>query len=245
MNFLIIHLTDFVLFLKKPVNNSKFNERLRLGIFVFVLFINILVYLCFPALDYLFHFVEKAYNLKEGILILSAKTDFKTEKTIGVIITICLLGPVIEEIFFRLPLLKKYAILFIISLGIIAISFYKESYFNSSLLIAIVSFFVYLIRVFLMWKSQFKKRFSTFFLNTLYRKHYKYLFYGITILFSLIHVPNYNWTNQNLIHGISILSISFITDLSFGYLMIRCGFIYSLSLHIIWNTFAFLTELYF
>ena len=237
-------LKEFIIFLKKPVTNSKTNNGSQLRVFIFVLLINTLVYLCIAALDYLFHFIEKTWNLKEGILLLSEKTDIKIEKTIGLLIAICVIGPLIEEIAFRLPLLKKFAILLLISLGFFTISFYKESYFFSSFLITLVLFIGYLMYVFLIWQSQYKKNFLTYFLNTLYRKHYKYFFYCIIILFSLIHIPNYNWTNQNLIHGISILSISFITDLSFGYLMVRCGFIYSLSLHILWNTFAVLTELY-
>ena len=238
------HLNEFILFLKTPKSNVRKSNESRFGIFKFILLLNTIVFFCLLAIHYLFLYIEKTFNFKEGVLILETKSEYDKEYTFGVVIITCVLGPLIEEIVFRLPLLKKYAILLFIFL-VNLYFLYRINVIPSTILIILTIFLItYFLDIYFKWKKKFKQRFLTFFLNSLYRKNYKYLFYSLIIMFSMLHFDNYNWTNQNLAYGISTLGLSFITALSFGYLMVRCGFIYSLALHILWNTFTVLIALY-
>ncbi len=245
MNLIFLnHLNEFILFLKTPKSNVRKSNESQFGIFSFILLLNSIVFFCVLAIHYLFLYIEKTFNFREGVLILETKSEYDKEYTFGVVIIACVLMPLIEEIVCRLPLLKKYAILLFICL-VNLYFLYRIKIIPSTILIILTIFLIaYFLDIYFKWKKKYKQRFLTFFLNTLYRKNYKYLFYSLILMFSMMHFDNYIWTSQNLAYGISILGLTFITDLSFGYLMVRCGFIYSLSLHILWNTFTVLTELY-
>jgi hypothetical protein len=145
---------------------------------------------------------------------------------------VVLIGPIIEEIIFRLSLnLKKSAIAICISLIIYRLLGNKLTKFDFSaiqdylvLLISIATFFL------------IKNILSDNFLEILKSKYYPFVFYFFAITFALVHVNNFAPIQYNILYVYPIYVLpQFAMGLFFGYIRVKRGIIWSILLHMAVN----------
>ena len=117
------------------------------------------------------------------------------------------IGPLIEELIFRLYLRYKnnYALHFLISL------------------------------VSLMGARKEQKA-ETFFIS-LWKKRYKFLFYFSAVIFGLVHISNFEFSYSILLLSPILVAPQIILGLVIGYLRVRIGFVSGLVLHSLHNAF--------
>lgn len=182
-------------------------------------------------------FINHKYGLSISKLILQQQNNhyFKYTTLLGFSSSL-LLSVIIEEIIFRKPLnlIKKNVIFCFILFYLI---FILQVFINPNLTSfdSIVKAIVLItITVFLILKKQ------EFYENI--KKYYWVYFYIITITFGIIHIGNfYDMLPKNLI-GLSIIFVLPQTLLGFftGYIRLKNGIIWSIAMHIIFNTPAFI-----
>jgi len=144
-----------------------------------------------------------------------------------ILILISILAPLLEEIFFRLPLSTNKEIwsIWLIVLPILTYYFFR---FESILAWIIISIIIIASFIFLIIPNQetFLKR---------YHIIYPYLIYLSALIFGLIHLGNYQGLELS---GVSLAFV--LPQISVGFVLVfirvRLGFWMSVFFHFVWNT---------
>lgn len=221
-SILVLGITDFLKFIYKP-NCEKSTDSCGVRIqklmllFLTVLFIKVLLIVTNTF------FISA--SLKEDI----------AEPGLTILIVSCSLGPFLEEIAFRLPLLFSSLNL---SLSTGTLSFYLinrffsvenhydiGNYFFLRVLIAITMGVI----VWLM-----SKKYSHF-LRIFYENRFSLIVYFYSLIFAAMHIGNYEMKSSFLLTFAWIALSPFLSGLLFSFARLKYGFLYSLSLHLINN----------
>lgn len=233
---------DIVIFLKKP--NFKKLQGLSIKTKIWILFkVLILTYigvivagLPFEILKGLNVIGEVSSNVNMAIETITKKNiDYKPYFILSSIVLV----PLLEETAFRL-FLTKYRINFVIvsvsvMLGALIIHFINtilwrpDSYLLFSLSIYIYVLIISVIIGFGLWLLRNYLKGA----QNLWNDYFGLIFYSVAIIFALFHVMSVNSNENSLIYTPVVLLPFFIYGLSFGYVRIRLGFVYSLALHFI------------
>jgi len=239
---------NFLMFLKKPdylsLNELTILEKLIILFKVFILtYIGLFIF-SIPT-EFLKEFgVIDGFDMKTNIKYEYIKKNISDFKPYFLFMVI-LIFPILEEFSFRLSLMKFQVIFLKISLslisGLIIYSFIgnnlwipKEYYLwvlTSIFYILSISLIVYALL--LLNKNKLLR------LEIFWNEKPKIIFYTIATLFALLHILNLRIaTNQLLYLPILILPF-FVFGLTFGYLRIRLGILYSILLHVMVNGLRF------
>lgn len=158
---------------------------------------------------------------------------------LGMFLFAVFLGPLLEEVFFRLPLRFKISSAIIGGLGIISyLAFTITSiveYRYDTLSWLYYGFWILITMFFISCTLLFKNKIEE---NKV--KYFPYIFYALSIIFAFIHIGNFEeFTFRVLLFTPIIVLPQFILGLGMGYLRIRIGFWYGYLFHIFNNAFAF------
>jgi len=149
------------------------------------------------------------------------------------ILLVAIIGPIIEELIFRLPLIfNRASILIAIVLPVFLLN--KSNLFHAS----IYSIITIVIGVFLLY-SKFFKIFN--FLENLWKNHYPIVFYFFVLLFGIIHIANFkNITPIQYLITPLIVAPQIIAGFFFSYVRVRYkkGLILSTLMHIYMNSIS-------
>lgn len=139
----------------------------------------------------------------------------KTFPVVMLLILTVVIGPMIEELIFRLYLRYKnnYALHFLIS--IVSLTGVRN-----------------------------EQKAETFFIS-LWKKRYKFIFYFSAMIFGLIHITNYEFSYTILLLSPILVAPQIISGLIIGYLRVRMGFVSGLVLHSLHNAFFIGIPLFF
>jgi uncharacterized protein len=187
-----------------------------------------------------FYFISVPLGLVVGLLIKLLNfhdTEFNYS-TLKILFVGIILGPIIEEILFRLLLMPKYKniiIFFGFSVCIAFISLIKGSnlYLIIFLTFGIISF------LFCQNKKYLRKA-QRFLLN-----HFNYIFYLSCILFGFYHITNFMPVNYKLIFIMPIIVFpQMVVGAFMGYIRMKFGITYSIIFHSITNIFPILVLIF-
>ena len=148
---------------------------------------------------------------------------------------ILIAAPILEEIMFRLPL-KFNRINVFVALLTFYFFFYLRyaglyaSFWGSQLVITIIFIAFCWFVVFFLFKNSFYETINT--------KYYGFLFYLLAISFGLLHITNFiEYVPQNLILFSPIFAFNqVISGIFLGYIRVKKGMIWSIALHVCFNT---------
>ena len=143
-----------------------------------------------------------------------------------------IIGPIIEELGFRLALVPKKWY-FVISSWIVSGYYVMLFYQNKSTIAAAAVLLVLMLLTALMvgMPQQWNYRFQL-----LYSLHYPYLFYGLALLFAIVHLMNYTLSWQVVLLSPVLVLPQFILGTVLGYLRMRQGMAWAIALHITYNS---------
>ncbi len=236
--FLKSNNSQFISFVKSPkqISNNKISK-------FYLLLYCFLLQCCVTILDFtnlsFFEYLEKTKILGNLKLVISENpADIKFKSQTFFFIVACFIGPFLEEIIYRLPLLKKFRLLLFVPLfSFLFYHFFSFSYITSG--VVVLAFLTYSIYFYL----QLTHHFNHFnFLNyvnkysiIIYDKLFPLIFYVLAIIFAFSHIENYFWCASNLLSGSLIIFFIFISHILYGYLILNCGFWYAVFLHCIQN----------
>jgi hypothetical protein len=153
--------------------------------------------------------------------------------------------PLLEEMSFRLFQTRFRANYFIISvsiiLGMIIDHFLGNIYWNpkSCLLYSIMGFVYILIISALIGAMLFLFRTKINRIEDFWNKNAGLIIYCIAIVFAIAHMNNLKFENRDIVFMPLILLPFLVWGLSFGYLRVRLGIIYSIALHFIFLSLYF------
>ena len=221
-------LKDFFFFIKSPKetfssNRTSFYFELRVLGFFFIFCIVLLI-----ASSVLYAIISLL--LDKEILRYSNKSQ---ENTLYGYLKLFILGPILEELAFRLGLRRQkikiaisLALLYYIGLSLLLksnIYDFENHFFPFKVLSAFI--------IFMLLATQSEMKFIK-------RINYGYYFFSLCFLFSLLHITNYTpvtWNNFFFL-PFSIFP-QFLYGLVFGYVRLHSGLIWSIILHVFINVF--------
>jgi hypothetical protein len=143
------------------------------------------------------------------------------------VFAIVIVAPIIEELIFRFPMRysnKRVAVLTLILFVVMYGSTYQIKIFDKTIfwiiLIIGISSILFLI-------YRFKDHIRYFWIT-----HFKWIYWGLSLVFGLIHLGNYvgDWQGFAFYWPVLCLHQTF-TGLLNGYARMRYGFLYGLALH--------------
>jgi membrane protease YdiL (CAAX protease family) len=139
----------------------------------------------------------------------------KSYPVVLLLVLTVVIGPLIEELIFRLYLRYKdnYALRFLIS--IVSLTGVRN-----------------------------EQKAETFFIS-LWKKRYKFIFYFSAVIFGLIHISNFEFSYTILLLSPILVAPQIILGLIIGYSRVRMGFISGLLLHSLHNAFFIGIPLFF
>ncbi len=239
---------DFLMFLKKPdylsLNELTISEKLIILFKVFILtYIGLLIF-SIPT-EFLKELgVIDGFDMKTNITYESLKLNHSDFKPYFLFMVILIL-PILEEFSFRLSLMKFQVNFFKISLsllsGLIIYSFIgnnlwmpKEYYLwdlTGIFYMLLMSLIVYALL--LLNKNKLLK------LEKFWNEKPKIIFYIIASFFALLHILNLNIASNQLLYLPILILPFFVFGLTFGYLRIRLGILFSILLHVMVNGLRF------
>lgn len=176
---------------------------------------------------------------KKGLRVIQAMSDQKSDYRPYFIFSTVLFAPILEETAFRFFLTKFKINYFIISVSLIVGSFIM--YFISNLLWRPESFllfslstyiYVFIISGIIGW-GLWLLRNNLIEIKEFWNSNARFVFYSVAILFALFHLMNFNLNVNNFLYAPILILPFFVFGLSFGYIRIRLGLIYSVILHIV------------
>jgi hypothetical protein len=154
--------------------------------------------------------------------------------------------PVLEEISFRMSLRFKPVYL-ALTLGVL--TYYGvtkigyqtnltniEHHFNVRVLISVITT---LTSYSLISQPQIKNHLDTF-----WKVHFKWVFYFFCITFAWMHILNYELNVKHVLLLPLITLPKLVSAISYGYIRMHYGFIYSLGLPMCWNSMGFIMSLF-
>ncbi|MEI7603552.1 MAG: hypothetical protein WCJ19_00860 [bacterium] len=159
----------------------------------------------------------------------------KNEPLIIIFITAVVLAPIIEEFVFRLALKFRPSYLSIMSfiiLFMIVPSY--ASFFPKTIIFELLYLVLCIVLSLILFMLIRIKRINSF-ISNIYINHFRWIFYLLTILFSLSHIQNYN----NLLSVFYLIPILGLPQLFFSfsnsYIRMNYGFIYAIAAHSLFN----------
>ncbi|PQB07273.1 hypothetical protein BST83_08985 [Polaribacter filamentus] len=233
---------DLFRFLKKPSFDKLQNASIKTKIIILfkiliLTYVGIIIAsLPFQILKEL-NFVGETTNKVRVFLDImrESRSDYKSY----FIFTSILLVPLLEETAFRLFLTKFKLNYFIISVSLIfgCLIFYFvnflfwkpasyllfsiSTYFYSTMISGVIGLILWIIRNQLIGIKKF------------WNSNIGIIFYSSAILFALFHFMSTNFNKDNLIFAPVILLPFVVYGVTFGYVRIRLGLIYSMALHFV------------
>lgn len=69
-----------------------------------------------------------------------------------------------------------------------------------------------------------------------WRKYYKVIFYSVTIIFAYIHLFNFEISSSILLLSPLLVLPQFIAGIHFGYIRVKCGFLWGCFMHGLYNS---------
>jgi len=233
---------DIYSFLKSP-DFCRFNDLTAKGKIIVLLKVLILtqfglILVNIPVLLLRKLEVISEIPMKTDLILNNIRTNYINYKPYF-ILSIIFIVPLLEELSFRLFLTKFRVNYFIISASIILGMFIK--YFLGNIFWIPKSYlFMSLIgAIYILIISTPIGCILYFFRNKIIRieefwnKNTGLIIYSVSILFALMHIMNLKLENRDLFFLLLILLPFLIYGLSFGYLRVRLGIIYSIALHFI------------
>ncbi|MEW5846829.1 MAG: CPBP family glutamic-type intramembrane protease [Bacteroidota bacterium] len=209
-------MSDFIQFIKKPYIENK-QHKIVWKYFFTLLFS---YYLILLPVGFFIKIINSIFNITQKQLNL---------ELLPKIVLALFIGPIIEELLFRLILIiNKRNLIIFSSLAIIlaTYSLLKSNYFYSIILFTLSILVVSSLSKSLEIRSIITKYFSAY-------------FYAITIIFGLMHFKNYNGIEGFLYLWIPFLVFpQILMGVFFGYIRIKFGIIYSIIFHMIINLLA-------
>jgi membrane protease YdiL (CAAX protease family) len=82
-------------------------------------------------------------------------------------------------------------------------------------------------------------------LDRFWKRNFKWVFYFFCITFAFIHILNYELNLKHLLLLPLITLPKLVSAITYGYVRMHYGFIYSLGLHMFWNSLGFVQIIYF
>jgi len=233
---------NLLLFLKNPNYNGFHNFSKKEKIIV-LLKVLALTYICLFIVNIPVAILKKLeliseISMKTEIFLRSVNTCNLNYKPYFLFSTI-LFVPLLEELSFRLFLVKFRVRYFIISISLLSgmiIKYFLGNIFwipQSYILMSVVNIIYILIISVLMagglclFKNQIIR------IEEFWNKNIGFIIYSVAILFSLGHIINLSFKNSDLIFMPLILLPFFVSGLSFSYIRIKLGIAYSIILHFI------------
>ena len=204
--------TDLISFLKNPIDEAgpelSVAEKFKTLIYLLIIEIPIMgvLVLLISGLETLGLIDADKHKILDMI---------KSYPVILLLILTVIVGPLIEELIFRLYLRYKdnYALRFLIS--IVSLTGVRN-----------------------------KQKAEKFFIS-LWEKRYKFIFYFSAVIFGVIHISNYEFSYAILLLSPILVAPQIILGLIIGYLRIRNGFVLGLLLHSLHNAFFIGIPLFF
>jgi len=237
-------MNDIFIFLRKPQMLISYDKELRIGTIAKIrvlskLFLITIIFLVISAIigilldKILIHLflMDSIYKARDINIHIASQYLGKFKPYYIIIV-----GPLIEELIFRLPLqisersisFSFGAILYLFfGFGLIHFNFYAV---NSYLILLL---FIVLLPIVV---TTFIKRYQ---LLKFITKHYILYFYIIAILFAFMHIPNFKPFNYKIFYLYPIFVLpQFISGLSLGYARNKFGIQYSWLFHAFLNVGA-------
>jgi hypothetical protein len=166
----------------------------------------------------------------------------KSNSIFFVIIMLVLFIPFVEELLFRLPLRFKKANF--IPLALILLFFAGTLLFNKLHLSPVLSILLFIIIVVCIGFCFFNRRIAEKW-GRILSTNYPLYFYGVTILFALVHLSNFTYSVSLLLFAPIIVLPQFVGGFFMGYIRIKQGFIWGFFLHVLHNVIFILPVLLF
>ncbi len=190
---------------------------------IFLLFLDKIIYF----------FADKSIYLQVRESMINLKHSFGPYS----IIIVAFLGPLLEEVVFRLPL-NGTRFGFAAAISVILFRILGNSFTNYNIHNALVNINTIIsIAVFFIINSRFPLKWLT----CLRGKHFKFFFYATSIIFGLVHILNIKNINMNFIYFYPFFIVpQLIIGLFAGNIRMRKGFIWGFFLHSSINLTSFL-----
>lgn len=225
---------ELIDWLQDPVPVDKYALNLRhKAIDVLIIFFFTLIPALFAA-QFVIFFIGPEME--------KSTTEFYISSTWEKFLLLVLIGPLLEEMNFRLPLrfsAETFAIaITVLSYDIISgvvfnVSMYTTGQFFWSRVFFALGIGMMFYRI-ICWSTVEER------MRAVWSRNFKWIFIGITLWFAWMHVFNFKLNSDNLL-SIPIITLpQLILGLSAGYIRMRYGFFYSFLLHGIYNAFWFL-----
>lgn len=77
------------------------------------------------------------------------------------------------------------------------------------------------------------------------KNNFKYIFYGVALIFGFIHISNYEITTTSILLSPILVAPQIIAGLILGYVRVRLGLTYSILLHSTFNGLAIIPSILF
>lgn len=156
---------------------------------------------------------------------------------VGIFIAAVIIGPILEELFFRLPLkYPKHAFTGILfATGFIVLAFIPTE--NQILqIIGSSIFFLSILSSVLFFNKKQREENGDRKLAVAHRKYFRWLFYGQAILFGMAHISNFNFAEMDNLYIVPLLIVPQLTlGFILGYSRIKYGFWSNVYLHMVHN----------
>lgn len=209
-------------FAKRPVfEESNKTGKQRVSFFTIILLIDICLCLFVIGLLSLlnnlgFEEVFESHKLEDLIKELSPLTFA---------LLVIILIPSIEEVIFRLHLkYREWVVNILLTLSLSGIIYFllditgQHAQYMIVLAVIILLFAIYLIRM-------------PDALNDFWKSKFPIVFYATTLIFALVHVLNYEFSQKLILIIPLLIAPQFIVGFLIGYLRIKLGFVWGLVLH--------------
>jgi len=239
---------DIYLFLKSPdygrFNDLSVHEKIIVLFKVLILTYIALILVKIPTLLLEKLDIISKISMKSDLVLNNIQTNYINYKPYF-LLSVIFSVPLLEEMSFRLFLNRFRVNYFIISVSIILGSFIFYSLKNifwipkSYLLLSIIGSIYILIISALIGCMLYFIRNKIIRIEEFWNKNTGLIIYAVSILFALGHIINLKFENGDLIFFPLILAPFLVYGLSFGYLRVRIGIIYSIALHFILLTLHF------
>lgn len=220
------YLNQVFRFLKKPVpifNPDSLSFQLKWKRTFYLFFINLLFGI---TISFLANLLISNMPFQSDL-----EVDLSQFSPLKLILFAGLLIPLLEEIIFRLPLIwSKINIRISLITALCIFGIGLISYHNSVLSTLYIVLFVSV--VFSMWIPGVMS-----WLEQIWKQHFVWLFYSLTLLFALYHLSNYSpFSIKLLLVAPILISSQVISSLFLGYIRINFGFVWAIGYHIVWNS---------
>lgn len=163
--------------------------------------------------------LESQFNISIIENLHSTWKEFRASYShLEVFLEVCIMGPFIEEVLFRLPMITKSTFLrlaiFLGWMNFLIPENFKLKIFSLSYGIILLVIFVGII----ISKKITNENYQTIF----QKKNYNYLCWGLTIAFAVVHISNYVPLNWSVIYLYPFYVLpQFVSGVVFSYLAIR------------------------